>query len=163
MLIAVPTVNPRAAIADRPKPMGGKVLSQILKNNPKIDRKYAVLLSEIIYEKTSKFKISPRLMTAIIMQESAYKPSTRNCYILNGKTRCDYCMTQINDHTIVRYHFDKDRLMHDLPYCIEAGVRVLNGFKEVYAKKEPVDYWTRFNANNPEKRSAYRVAVNRYF
>lgn len=95
------------------------------------------------------------------MQESGYVLDAKQCYKIRGRIRCDFCMMQINDHTIKRYGFDQERLMKDLPYCVNAGVKVLSDLKKRYGKREKT-YWSRYNAVNPEKRENYQQLVERF-
>lgn len=161
VLVSLPLRNPGAAVRDVGPNPSEKVLKQIVKNHPAIEKKYAAELAKIIVAKTAKYNVSPRIMTAIIMQESAYKLNAKQCYNIKGRPHCDYCMVQINDQTIKRYGFDQKLLMTSLSYCIEAGVRVLSDFRKAYQHRDK-EYWTRFNANDPVKRIAYRDRVTRY-
>ena len=70
-------------------------------------------------------------------------------------------MMQINDKTIKSYGFDEEILMNNDSACIEAGGMVLSDIKVQYAEKEK-DYWTRYNAGDPEKRAVYKTLVERY-
>jgi hypothetical protein len=70
-------------------------------------------------------------------------------------------MMQINDRTIKRFGFDQERLMTDLPYCVDAGAKVLSELKHRYGKREQ-DYWTRYNAVTPVKRDLYKTLVERW-
>lgn len=102
------------------------------------------------------------------MQESAYKISAKNINcgvsIYDGKQDCvvvDFGIGQINYRTIKSFKFDKTKLLSDLEYSVEAAAIVLEDFKKVHGKKE-TEFWTRYNASNPEKRLVYKTLVARY-
>ncbi len=95
------------------------------------------------------------------MQESAYTLNAKNCYRINGKIHCDFCMMQINDRTIKRYGFDQHTLMTNTAYCVEAGATVLADMRRMYGKRDK-EWWTRYNANDKEMRVIYRDLVNRW-
>ena len=134
------------------------LMCQILKNNPKINLNYAYELSNIIYEKATKHNINPKKFAAILAQESMYRLDAKNCKegICN-----DFGIAQINKKTIETFGFDKQRLLKDLEYSVEAGVLVLADFKRMYGSKEEY-WWTRYNTSNPEKRKVYKQLVKRF-
>lgn len=57
------------------------IYAQILKNRPRIDKKYAFKLSNIIYKYSVIYKIPKKIFTAILMQESAYKLEAMGCHL----------------------------------------------------------------------------------
>lgn len=114
-----------------------RIYCQILKNIPKIDRNYAFKTSQLIKKVSSEYNIIPRIMTAILAQESRYKLNA-----VNYKTK-DYGISQINHRTVEHYKFDKKRLLTDLEYSIRAGVIVLAQLKQKFGKEDY--YWCRYN------------------
>ena len=141
--------------------MSPKLLKQIKKNHPNLEDSYTRELASVIQTVSKKHNIKAEKIAAIAMQESSYKLDAINCYKVKNKGRCDYCMMQINDRTAKNFGFDKERLMTDLNYCVEAGVKVLKDFKRMYGKKED-KWWTRYNSSNPEKREIYEDKVERW-
>ena len=137
------------------------LLKQILRNHPELKWSYAVELANTFDSAARAGAVPARHVAAIAMQESGYVLDAKQCYKIHGRIRCDFCMMQINDHTIKRYGFDQDRLMKDLPYCVGAGVQVLSDLKKRYGKREK-DYWSRYNAVSPDKRENYRQLVERF-
>ncbi len=186
------------------------VYCQILRNKPRIDRKFAMALSNQIARATSKHRVPANVYTAILMQESTYKVEALGCHkgyaitmkfnlsspdckrehwvkleeckelpcsreILAETRACvvevrseeetlvcsDYGIGQIHYKTVERFGFDVDKLTSDLSYSVEAGAIVLAGFRRMYAHKE-VDWWTRYNASTPSKRSIYKTLVQNY-
>lgn len=107
-------------------------------------------------------------MTAMLMQESSYRISAQNVScgvsLSTGEKDCvavDYGIGQINHRTIKNFKFDQKKLLSDLNYSVEASAIVLADFKRMYGHKED-EYWTRYNASNPEKRQVYKTLVARY-
>lgn len=76
----------------------------------------------------------------------------------------DLGIGQINVNTALRHPQCKDlqRLLTDHIYNISCSCEVLASFKKKYGKKEK-NWWTRYNASNPEKREIYRQLVMRYY
>jgi soluble lytic murein transglycosylase-like protein len=131
------------------------VYCQIIKNSPKLDRKYAMKLSNAIYAVAILYDIDPKKYAAILAQESMYKLNAHN------KQSKDYGISQINHNTAKAYGFNVKRLTTDLGYSIEAGAIVLADMKKMYGNKDP-EYWTRYNASDRTKRKKYKTLVARY-
>jgi len=76
----------------------------------------------------------------------------------------DLGIGQINVNTALRYKecTDLNRLITDYKYNISCSCKVLEGFKKRFGHKDKL-WWTRYNANNPEKREIYRQLVIRYY
>lgn len=172
LVILTPEVNnPLASAMPLPSqqvsPEVQKVLRQIKKNNPSIQTQYSLTLATTIVRTAKKYNLSPRLLAAILMQESSYKISAKNIKcgisINTGKEDCvvvDFGIGQINHKTIKAFHFDKTRLLSDVEYSIDASAKVLADFKKSHAKD--TEFWTRYNASSPDKRTIYKNLVARY-
>jgi len=135
-----------------------------------INTRYAMRLSNIIHRYTRRYSISSDLFTAILAQESMYRADSKNCQrgladidgeLVERKICSDFGISQIHYKTIERYNLDPERLLTDLEYSIEAGVVVLKDVKRRYGKKDP-NWWTRYNASSPSKRSTYKDLVSRF-
>lgn len=83
--------------------------------------------------------IDAKLLQSIITVESRLKVSA-----VNHKTH-DYGLGQINKRTIASYHFDKDRLLTDEQYSLDATASVLRDFHKQYHKREPQTWMCRYN------------------
>lgn len=145
-----------------------RIHKQIEKNNPKLKSEYSLRIAKAIQVNSKIYGINQRVLTAILMQESAYKVDAKNIKcgisINTGKRDCivvDYGMAQINHRTVKQFKFDKKLLLSDVEYAVEAAAKVLSNFKKAYGQKEK-EYWTRYNASNPEKRKIYKRYVARY-
>ena len=129
-------------------------------------------LSNLIYKASVRHGIPADIYTAILMQESGYRMGALNedcgwkshkTYIENKKIICvakDLGMSQIHYKTINAYGFDKERLMNDMEYSVNAGAKVLAWFHKVYAKREPIKWWTRYNCGTHPK--VNRTTCNAY-
>lgn len=139
------------------------IRSQILKNRPRINRKYLSRLTKSIHKATSKWRIPSKIFTAILMQESSYRLNAKNC----RKFSCDYGISQVNSSTAKAFKFDKARLLVDLDYSVDAGAQVLSWFYMTYAKREK-NWFLRYNVGT--RRSAiksinardYLIKVKKY-
>lgn len=153
----------------------GEIYLQIIKNKPSLDSEYAAQLSRIIKKMTDKYDISSKLFTAMLMQESKYNLEVAKCnvkvyYVLKDvrtaqKSCTDFGISQINHKTVKSYKFDKDRLLTDLPYSIEAGLIVLSDFKKSFHREK--EWYTRYNCGNKGTTSRktcqdYKKLVTKY-
>ncbi len=78
------------------------IFCQIVKNKPNIDKKYAMTLSDIIYKETKLRKIPANIYTAILMQESRYVLSAKNC-----KEGIQYPMPYLLN--VKKYYYNKEK------------------------------------------------------
>ena len=166
------------------------IYCQIKKNSPRLNKKKAYHLSNVIHKATRKYKIPARIFVGILAQESGYKLGARGChrglvlpkceelegpesirikcknkphdFIKEIKVCADFGIGQIYYKTAKGFGFDISLLTTDLEYSIEASAKVLADFKKRYSNKE-VDWWTRYNARSKIKRQIYKTLVERYF
>lgn len=126
---------------------------QIRTNYEGINKDYARYLSKNLYEACRDYKIPCRIYTAILMQESSYRPKVGklSCGI-DAKTMTnptciykDIGISQINYKTAKRYDFDPVRLYTDVRYAIRSGAKVLSDMKKMFIEKEPYTWYTRYN------------------
>lgn len=82
--------------------------------------------------------------------------------LIVDKICSDFGFLQTHIKTIHNFDFDVIRMQHDLAYSIESGVIVLKDFQRMYGKKEPENWWTRYNSSNDEAREIYRKKVERW-
>lgn len=151
------------------------IYCQIVDNSPKINKEYAMDLSNIIARVSREYNIDSVIYTAILMQESGYKLDTINCttglklvyeedhpIFTEEKVCTDFGISQIHWKTAVNYSLSITSLLIDLEYSVEAGAIVLLDIKRSYGIKEPNTYWTRYNSSNKDKRKQYKKLVERY-
>ena len=142
------------------KPAHAAIYDQIIRNVPKIDKRYAARLSMVIYKKTLKYGLEPRIFTAMLAQESKYNLGTLGYKSKRARKPIDFGIAQINKNTIKSMHLDKNRLLTDMEYSVEAGTKVLADFKHTYGSEKT--YWTHYNSGKTKYRNRYLVAVSRY-
>lgn len=163
-----PAMSPGPQRPEKPSPELVKVLKQINRNSPKLSKQYSMSLARTILAQSKKHKVSAKILTAMLMQESSYNISAKGLKcgisITTGEKDCvavDYGIGQINHKTIKSFKFDEKKLLSNLDYSVEASAIVLADFKRMYGHKED-EYWTRYNASNSEKRQVYKTLVARY-
>lgn len=101
--------------------------------------KNAANICKIIKQKSLAYNIREKLIFSIAEVESGFT--------LNSTNGNDFGIMQINEHTIKTYDFDKNRLMSDLSYSIDAGVRILADKKRRW-KKVDNNWFIRYNTGN---------------
>jgi soluble lytic murein transglycosylase-like protein len=145
------------------------IYTQIVRNVPSINRDYAMVLSNNIHKVSRKYKISARIYTAILAQESKYRLNAvaKSCGLTNGKKVCvstDFGLSQVHYLNVMRLKLDVDRLTTDMVYSLEEGAKVLAYYKRY--KKYTKYWWTGYNCGiGPVERKTcqeYRRMVERY-
>jgi len=148
------------------------IYCQIVKNKPKINKKYAMKLSNIIYKMHRKYHIPSRIFTAILRQESEYslKAKGKKCGVTaEFEKKCvytDFGISQIHWKTVELWKFDNERLTTDLEYSVEAGAKVLADIMERFEARDN-NWWLRYNCGfgGTTKRDTcqiYKKFVERY-
>lgn len=170
-VIAIPRPNnPMARVMDQqvslpqPKPTKQvlKVQKHILKNNPKLDPKFSLKLAAAIEKTATEYKLDPKLLAAIFMQESRY-----DLKAVNQKSK-DFGIAQINHKNIERMGLDRQRLMTDVDYSVKVGAKILASYKKTFHKREPSSWYCRYNIGFQETEEAmekcetYKLKVARY-
>lgn len=141
----------------------------ILKIHPQIDPKQAQIISHHITRVATRYGLDKYLLVAIMAQESMFNNSAKNCNIGidkkgNSRLVCfDFGILEVNFRTAEAHKFSLKRIMSDVGYSIDCGAKVLLGFKKVYEKKEPQNYWTRYNSSSSYWRGHYKTLVCRYY
>lgn len=128
---------------------------QIIINKPNICKEKAKTIAKTIKKVRKKYEIPKGIIVAILMQESSYRLNAVN------KDSSDYGMSQINHRTIAAFGFDKERLMTDLEYSIEAAGIVLADFKKRHAHKDPI-WFARYNHGKPSIKRRYFEKIKRW-
>jgi soluble lytic murein transglycosylase-like protein len=103
------------------------VLIQILETLKRNSSKKAVpakRLAPAIMRLSCKYNVDPMIVTRVMLLESRGDASA-----YNAKTH-DHGLMQLNDKTIARYGFDKERV-YDWEYNLEAGVIILSRYKRL--------------------------------
>lgn len=134
------------------------VYLQIIKNKPSISKEKAVKLTKAIQLNSYRYGLPKHTFTAILMQESSYRLSAKNC---KAGVCADYGIGQIYHKTVTHFGMDVKRLTTDLEYSVEAAAIILADFDRMYGHKES-DYWTRYNTSKPSLRKLYKERVKRW-
>jgi len=152
------------------------IYSQIVKNNPPIDKKYAMKLSNIIYKYAKKHSGDPTLAVAIATQETMLKNRHRRQNVIQFFEKCDeekcsedwkvvrgvsdVCMFQFHVNTIVNYNIDPIKLKNNIEYCVEWHFKLMKKKKKMCRKmKKP---WACYHSKNKTLRNIYISLVERY-
>lgn len=140
-----------------------------------MSQKKALKISNLVYKASKKYNVPPKVYTAMLMQESAYRLNavSKACGVLDldkYEEACvysDFGMSQINYKTAKKYKMNLTELLTDLEYSINAGAEILSWFHKTYAKREPQMWFTRYNCGtarnvNRSTCNAYKKAVSRW-
>lgn len=135
---------------------------QIEQNRPGIDHDYAVAIAGETAKLCEKYKVDCHLVVAIMAQESMYKLDA-----IGGGV--DFGIMQVSSYNIKAHKLSKERLLTDLAYSIEAGIKILAYFQKRYKATE-VKWWGRYNVgtgvlgpNRRALRDKYVANVLRYY
>ena len=149
-----------------------KVCHKIMKLNPKMDKKEAYKLSNILFKASRKYSLDVNLLVSIAFQESTFnnnavrkvKGLTLNKETTQYETTsvgADFCMMQIHMSNIQRMELDVHKLLSSPKYCIEAGAKILSRYHKKYKTQDKI-WWTFYNANTKAKRRIYYSKVIRH-
>lgn len=142
------------------------ILSEILKLNPKVNKTFAILLSNSIARYSKRFGTDPMLSVAIAMQESAFvnknregSVMTKSGTIVHGIT--DVGVFQIHIATIAYMGIDPARLKTDIDYQTYWHVKILSQKIKVCTEQrqklhvEQGNEWSCYHSFTPSKRQVY--------
>jgi len=110
-----------------------KIYCHIKRLKPRIDSKFAMSLSNLLYKYSKKYKINPHVSVAIIMQESSFRNKDRivRAYVdRDGVEVPEYVVTDVSMYqfhvdTIENFKLDTERLRTDLEYATEQHFKLL--------------------------------------
>lgn len=122
--------------------------------------------AKIIDRETKKHGLDPRIVVAIIRQESGFRQvSTKRLTIdrLHGFVEewFDIGITQINLGTALSYKLDIERLLVDDEYQIVAGVKILADKVKMCAHLQDAAF-TCYHSTTEQHRITYEQHVRRY-
>ena len=133
--------------------ISNQVFYHIIKNNPNIDIIEAKKIANYVVKHTSKFHINPKILSAILAQESMYNNKAKN-------TTNDYSIGQINIVSIKQYKFDRSKMMLDVDYAISCSAKILNDIKLKHGLEH--NWWSRYHSKTRNKRIIYEKLVKKY-
>lgn len=141
---------PYRRVASDPHPIN-PYLQQVLKNAPNIDIVHAANIVKHTIRLSAKHKVPADAVLALMMVESSYR--------LNIVAGADYGILQVNAYNIRALKLDKKRLLTDLAYSIESGIRVFAWFYRTYGLKEGI---IRYNVGTAPGADQWKTG-KRYF
>lgn len=104
------------------------IYRQIVQNRSDINPSYALELSRLIMKHAETYDVPAEYLAAILSVESDYR-----LYVVNGASK-DYGISQINEYNVKAYKMDRQRLVTDLDYSVEAGAKILGYFHNRYKR-----------------------------
>jgi len=139
------------------------VSNSIIDLNPHVSQKRANFLGRIIYKEASRFNIDPKIITAILRQESNFEPNQKVCYVVHRNKACwdtcDFGISQINAAWAKRWHLDTEELINNDAFNIHIAARVLSIIQKQFGDEE--NWYSRFNTSGP-KRAIYEMSIKSY-
>lgn len=135
------------------------VACHILRVAPHV--KDATGLSNLVVRAAKKHHVDPHVLVAIIAQESSWRVGLHRVVVDGDANGCrvrvtDFGLAQINEHSIPLYGLDRERLLADVGYQIEAGAKILSD------KLKTFGHWSAYHSMTPKFNQRYRDAVGRY-
>lgn len=175
LLIAAFLLTGKAEAADCNK---HKIYCRIVKLQPKVNKQWAMKLSNYIYKYSNIYKIDTDLVTAMLMQESSYIYKHRKVTGLERVETCDdkgFCTEELIEKTIYtdfgpfqfsyyttkRYKIDPIRLENDLHYATKWFFKFLSG-KIKTCKHLGSEAWSCYHSSTPRYREKYVIDVKRF-
>lgn len=154
-----------------------KVYCKIIKLQPRIDKEYAMKVSNFIYVYAKANNVSPFISVAIINQESSFRElhtyhttnetksscDTTSCHVITTKqkTVADMTLVQINIRTAIANNFDIERLFsHDLEYAIKCHFKILVKKMKMCAHLDHA--WACYHSKTPKFKDKYIKMVSRF-
>lgn len=149
-----------------------KIYCHIKAVRPKIDSKFAMKVSNLLYKFSKAYGTNPHISVAIIMQESAFRMVDRKVVAYVKTPEGEVPQTVVTDVSMFQFHvrtienegMDKQRLRDDLEYASEQHIKLL-------AKKIKVctrvgipseEAWTCYHSATRHLRLKYLRDVSRY-
>lgn len=137
-----------------------KIYCKVIELQPKIDKAFAMELSNIIYKKSKKYDIDPMLSVAILNQESSLR-HVNSVHDTKHGMRVDLSIAQINLRTANNLKLDIGRLVDgDVDYALECHFAILKA--KIKMCKDQQHSWACYHSKTPEHKEAYRIKVQRF-
>lgn len=126
--------------------------------HPELSPKRTTALGKHIERWAAQYDVDPKLLVAILKQESDFRPGLLSCYVVHRYkacfVSCDYGVAQINALWIKKWRLDAQRLRYDDGYNIGVAARILAMLQREYAADEP-DWYGRYHSGTPSKKALY--------
>ena len=148
------------------------IYCNIIDKNPKISKKRAMQLSNIIYKYSKKYNQNPHISVAVGMQETRLRNIHRKQNVIvfgeDGKSWevvrgiSDVCMFQFHVDTIIAHELDPIKLKDDIEYCIEQHFILMRQKRKICSHLGK-DSWTCYHSVNKIPREYYKLLVEKHF
>lgn len=158
-----------------------KLYCAIVKLKPKINKKFAMKLSNSIYKASKKHKVDPYRAIAIMRQESSINMNARNtgskskshkecdewekCTIVKTTTTktTDFGLFQFHIKTMQIHDLDIKQVMTDMNFTVDFAIAMIAGKIRMCSKLWPDTPWACYNSATNIKHQAYVKLVNKYY
>ena len=131
--------------------------------NPSISDKRATHLSKIINRESKRYDIDPNIITAILKQESNFKPAQKVCYIVHRQhacfVTCDFGVGQINQIWLNKWGLSEEEVVKNEDLNIHLTAKILSMIRHQFGEEE--GFWSRYNTSGP-RRAIYEASVQTY-
>lgn len=144
------------------------VYAHLIRLNPKLDKEYAMDLSNKIASLSKQYGVDPRVVVAIMKQESSLNPDNHRTAVgLDSygnvvQVVTDVGLMQINAASVRAYNLSAFLLMTNADYQIVAGFKILADKLKQCAKQYPDTAYACFHSSTPKYHHAYVAAVRRW-
>ena len=115
-----------------PASNGAILYVQIMSNRSNMDSKFAFRLARVIRDVAKKYGVPANVVAGIAFVESSYKLNAVN------KASNDYGIMQVNGWHVRNSKLSVDKLLTDLEYSVEHGVRIFKWFYNKYPLDEAI-------------------------
>lgn len=158
-----------------------KLYCTIVKLNPRINKTFAMKLSNIIYRAAKKHKVDPYRAIAIMRQESGININARNsstdtishkecdewetCVIVKTITTktTDFGLFQFHIDTMKRANLDIRQVMTDLDFTVNFAIKMIADKIKMCSRIWPETPWACYNSATEGKHQTYVKLVNQYY
>ena len=158
-----------------------KLYCTIVKLKPKINKAFAMRLSNAIYKYSKQYNVDPYRAIAIMTQESGINMDARNtrsrtkthkecdawekCTITKITTSetSDFGLFQFHINTMKHFDLDVRRVMTDMDFTTHFAIKMIRDKIRACSKKWPDTPWACYNSATEGKHQTYVKLVNRYY
>lgn len=150
--------------------IGRPITRSIMMLQPGLDEAEAFKHANIIYILAHKYKIDWRIITAVAFQESSFlfMVGDKECGVIRetGKYTCVYKavgpMHVYIEHHKDKYNIDTERMVKDLEYAYEVGVRILAAHYKSVATID-VLWFGKYNSTTPKFKHIYADRIMNHY
>jgi soluble lytic murein transglycosylase-like protein len=144
------------------------VYNHLVRLNPKLDKSFAKYLANKVTFYSKQYRVDPRIVVAIMMQESSINPDNHRTAVgLDNygnpvQVTTDVGLMQVNVFSVKAYDLNPFMLMTDHDYQLWAGIKILADKVRQCAPRYPETAWACFHSSTPRYHQEYVAAVRRW-